>query len=213
MLKTLIPTLIFSTFLPAQQRSVEPVKMFEFGFGLKTAMATGFALSPLTGETPSVGAVIYSRYSFKYPKIAIRLKGVFDNWGNQHLKGTIDKRSEVKRLTGNLGLMMYGSTRDGRNGGGYFCLESGIAHWDIKSTYEPLANIKTNKYAAAFLMGGESRHVYLEFGIEFAFIGRNTVVAEEDYVHQNKDEIIRRRNLAFLGGIGGGLVLGFGCKF
>jgi hypothetical protein len=71
---------------------------------------------------------------------------------------------------------------------GYFCIESGLAHWDIKSTYAPLVDFKTNKMLTALLIGAEfpevsnKRRFFVEMGWETIGFGKaNIFIPEEQY--------------------------------
>jgi len=210
--KVLVQTSILPVCLSAQSIRFEPVKLIDFGLGFSTTTDAGF-LGDLTGRTPSVGVAGHVKYNLNDPKVAvsIRAKASFDNWGNQSLRGTTEHRCEVKRSTATLGLLI-GPPFDRQGNRGYICIESGLAHWDIKSTHAPLSDIKRYKYQAAFLLGGEGRYGYLEFGLDLYLLGQDIRVIITDIRYPDKDDIVTKyisqskRNW-------GNLRISFGYKF
>lgn len=154
---------LFSVILSAQLPMVE-LTGFQFGVGLKTATSTNL-LGDLTGKTPSVGMTTEVRYYFTNT-FALRVKGAFDNWGNQHIKGTIDNRCTVRRLSSTIEVQTFIRRQRYSYNGTYLCFGVGSAQWNIDSTLAELANQKITRPIFTFLFGGESRNGYLEFGME-----------------------------------------------
>jgi hypothetical protein len=162
---------LFSTALLAQ--SVGPI---EFGVGLKTAQGVNM-LGDMAGKTPSVGAIAEARL-YPIEDAAIRFRASFDNWGNQHLVGTIGDRCEVKRMAGTVGFMIF------RPIGGYVTytsLEFGIARWNIDSTYPSLAKQYFSKPAGALIFGREFKHFYVELGYDYSFFGKQRKLKEDSW--------------------------------
>jgi hypothetical protein len=139
-LKILIQTLLFSTFLSAQQN--DAWTMIQFGLGFRTANGGpstknggSGTLGDMTNQAQSIGVIAESKMLFANFRMAIRIKGAFDRWGKQHFKGTANDRCEVECLSGTLGFMLY---PDGLKYSGVnivICIELGAAQWGIDSSY------------------------------------------------------------------------------
>ena len=156
------PTIFSATLLVAQQYDTGPT--IEYCVGIKSATGSTL-LGDLTDSTPSAGVVAEMRGYFGKSRFAFGAKASFDNWGNQHLKGTPDDRSEVKRFAGTAGfLYMLDPSREGL----YFRCEAGVAQWHIESTYAPLADFRVNKGVAGLFFGYNFRRTFVEAGAELS---------------------------------------------
>jgi hypothetical protein len=175
-------------FLSAQPNDFGP--MIQFGLGFRTAnsgpripsrssiitngdqrtASGGYGmLGDMTGQTLSIGATAESRIYFANFSKAIRFKGAFDRWGNQHFKGTGNDKCQVECLSGTVGFMIYPDRAKYANL--HFCFELGAAQWGIDSTFPSRAKQTFTRPMIALLTGGESRHWYLQLGVECSFIG------------------------------------------
>jgi hypothetical protein len=163
-------TPLFSTVLLAQY--VGPIG---FGVGVKTAQPDNL-LGGMVGMTPSIGAISDVKCYFANARMAVRIRGSFDNWGNQHLRGTIDDRCEVKRLASTIGFMLNARRNSELDFVAlYVCLDIGTARWSIDSTYPPLAKQHVSKPAGALVVGGENlgRRIFLELGLDLSFLPKD----------------------------------------
>jgi len=90
-------------------------------------------------------------------------------WGDQQIAGLLSKneRSDVKLSEATIGggVFFWGFYDDsGRSGGMYFGLDYGIGHWDVKTTYPALANLRFTSDQWDVLIGFEAFSIFLEIG-------------------------------------------------
>lgn len=184
MFKKVLQVFTVLAWLPTQQSFAQSaVKPLENGFGIRIALPEGWFKDLAGGRkhyAPNIGSDCFIRYNFEY-LISIRGKVSYENSGNRRLGGMFDHRSEVKCSMALLGLLI----RSPRGRPGYIGVESGIAKWDIKSTFEPLVYFQTKKNVTALLVGAETRHFYFETGWDFfGFVSNRINIPENNYVHQ-----------------------------
>jgi len=184
MFKKLMQVLAIFACLPTQQSIAQSIpesatKRFERGFGIIIILPREWYMDIAGGPkhyAPNIGADFHVRYNFEYPKISIRGKTSYEYSGNRRLGEMYDHRSEVKCKKVLLGLVV----RSPRGRPGYICVESGVAMWHIRSTFEPLVDFKANKNLTALLVGAETRAAYFEIGMQFFGFAKNKVVIPEN---------------------------------
>ena len=186
-----VRALVIFACLPTQQSIAQGIpeptsipepktKRYQWGFGIRTTLLDGWAMDIAGGpkhRTPNIGTDVFASYDFS-PQIAIRVKRSLESSANRRLGEMYDHRSEAKRSMTVLGLIV----RSPKGRPGYFCIESGLDTWDIKSTFEPLVYFKTNKNVTALLVGTESRAAYAEMGYQFfGFVKNKIIIPENNY--------------------------------
>jgi len=155
----------------------------EYGIGTKITIQGSWYKEIAGGSdhfAPNIGASIFARYtpeSSSQSRPAFRGKISYENSGNRRLGGMYDQRSEVKCTMIVLGMMGFPI----RNVPSYYSgIESGLARWDIKATFDPLKNFKATKNVTTLFVGVEKRHYYIEIGWELVGFGENSVILPED---------------------------------